>query len=106
MTTGGLPLRGVDVRIADPETDEELPAGERGEITVRAPGLFERYHNDPEKTAEAIDAGGWFHTGDLGTGRRRRAAAVPRATQGHAQGRRRERRGDRDRGVPLPPIRR
>jgi fatty-acyl-CoA synthase len=65
MTTGGLPLRGVDVRIADPETDEELPAGERGEITVRTPGLFERYHNDPEKTAQAM-RGGWFHTGDLG----------------------------------------
>ena len=51
MTTGGLPLRGVDVRIVDPETDEEMVAGERGEITVRSPGLFERYHNDPEKTA-------------------------------------------------------
>ena len=65
MTTGGLPLRGVDVRIVDPETDEEMPAGERGEITVRSPGLFERYHNDPEKTAHAM-RGGWFHTGDLG----------------------------------------
>ena len=65
MTTGGLPLRGVDVRISDPETGEEMPAGERGEITVRSPGLFERYHNDPEKTADAM-RGGWFHTGDLG----------------------------------------
>ena len=65
MTTGGLPLRGVDVRIVDPETDEETVMGERGEITVRAPGLFERYHNDPEKTAHAM-RGGWFHTGDLG----------------------------------------
>ena len=65
MTTGGLPLRGVDVRIVDPETDEETAMGERGEITVRAPGLFERYHNDPEKTAHAM-RGGWFHTGDLG----------------------------------------
>ena len=65
MTTGGLPLRGVDVRISDPETGEEMAAGERGEITVRSPGLFERYHNDPEKTADAM-RGGWFHTGDLG----------------------------------------
>jgi acyl-CoA synthetase (AMP-forming)/AMP-acid ligase II len=65
METGGLPLRGTDVRIADPETDEEMGVGERGEITVRAPGLFERYHNDPEKTALAM-RGGWFHTGDLG----------------------------------------
>ena len=66
MTTGGLPLRGVDVRIVDPETDEELPPGERGEIAFRSPGLFERYHNDPEKTAETM-RGAWFHTGDLGT---------------------------------------
>jgi fatty-acyl-CoA synthase len=65
MTTGGLPMRGVDVRISDPETGEEVAAGERGEITVRSPGLFERYHNDPEKTADAM-RGGWFHTGDLG----------------------------------------
>jgi fatty-acyl-CoA synthase len=66
MTTGGLPLRGVDVRIVDPETGEEMPVGERGEITYRSPGLFERYHNDPEKTAESM-RGGWFHSGDLGT---------------------------------------
>jgi acyl-CoA synthetase (AMP-forming)/AMP-acid ligase II len=66
MTTGGLPLRGVDVRIVDPGPDEELPAGERGEITYRSPGLFERYHNDPELTADSM-RGGWFHSGDLGT---------------------------------------
>jgi fatty-acyl-CoA synthase len=66
MTTGGLPFRGTEVRIVEPGTDEELPPGERGEILVRGPGLFERYHNDPEKTAEAM-RGGWFHTGDLGT---------------------------------------
>jgi acyl-CoA synthetase (AMP-forming)/AMP-acid ligase II len=65
MTTGGLPLRGVDIRISDPETGEEMAVGERGEITVRSPGLFERYHQDPEKTADAM-RGGWFHTGDLG----------------------------------------
>ncbi len=65
MTTGGLPLRGTQVRIVDPETDEAVPVGERGEITVRSPGLFERYNNDPEKTAAAM-RGGWFHSGDLG----------------------------------------
>ena len=65
MTTGGLPLRGTDVRIVDPDTDEEVPVGERGEITVRSPGLFDRYNNDPEKTADAM-RGGWFHSGDLG----------------------------------------
>jgi fatty-acyl-CoA synthase len=65
MTTGGRPLRGTRVRVVDPETDEDLPFGERGEILVDGPGLFERYLNDPEKTAAAM-RGGWFHTGDLG----------------------------------------
>ena len=51
ITTGGLPLRGTEVRVVDPETDEDLPTGTPGEILVRGPGLFERYHNDPEKTA-------------------------------------------------------
>ncbi len=65
MTTGGFPVRGTEVRIFDPETDEEVPAGVPGEIAFRGPGLFERYHNDPEKTAKAM-RGGWFHTGDRG----------------------------------------
>jgi acyl-CoA synthetase (AMP-forming)/AMP-acid ligase II len=65
ITTGGLPLRGTEVRVVDPETDEDLPTGTPGEILVRGPGLFERYHNDPEKTAHAM-RGGWFHSGDRG----------------------------------------
>jgi acyl-CoA synthetase (AMP-forming)/AMP-acid ligase II len=65
ITTGGLPLRGNEVRVVDPETDEDLPPGTPGEILWRGPGLFERYHNDPEKTAESM-RGGWFHTGDRG----------------------------------------
>jgi acyl-CoA synthetase (AMP-forming)/AMP-acid ligase II len=66
VTTGGRPLRGMQVRITDPETDEELPVGEVGQILVRGPGIFDGYHGDPEKTAEAM-RGGWLHTGDLGT---------------------------------------
>jgi acyl-CoA synthetase (AMP-forming)/AMP-acid ligase II len=65
ITTGGLPLRGTEVRVVDPETDEDLPPETPGEILVRGPGLFERYHNDPEKTAHAM-RGGWFHSGDRG----------------------------------------
>jgi long-chain acyl-CoA synthetase len=38
-----------------------------GEVLVRGPCLFPRYHNNPAATAEAIDADGWFHTGDVGT---------------------------------------
>jgi acyl-CoA synthetase (AMP-forming)/AMP-acid ligase II len=65
VTTGGRPLRGMEVRIADPETDDELPVGEVGQILVRGPGLFDGYHGDPAKTAETM-RGGWLHTGDLG----------------------------------------
>jgi fatty-acyl-CoA synthase len=67
LTTGGRPLRGTRVRIVDPEGGEDLGPGARGEILVRGPGLFERYHKDPELTAERVDADGWFHTGDLGS---------------------------------------
>ena len=43
------------------------PTGERGEIVARGFGMFEGYHNDPQRTAEAIEPGGWFHTGDIGS---------------------------------------
>ena len=63
---GGRPFRGMEVRIADPETDEELRGRARsGRSSCAAPGLFDGYHGDPEKTAEAM-RGGWLHTGDLG----------------------------------------
>jgi long-chain acyl-CoA synthetase len=37
-----------------------------GEILIGGPSVFKRYHNRPEATAEAIDAAGWFHSGDIG----------------------------------------
>jgi acyl-CoA synthetase (AMP-forming)/AMP-acid ligase II len=65
MTTGGLPFRGTDVKIVDPESGDVRPAGEVGEICFRGPGMFERYLNDDEKTADVL-RDGWCHTGDLG----------------------------------------
>ena len=63
----GSPLPGMEVRIVNPDTGEDVATGERGEILVRGYSVFEYYYKDPEKTAAAKDADGWFHTGDVGS---------------------------------------
>ena len=64
--TVGMPLPGVDLRIADPETGAVLPQGEIGMIEVRGPNVFSGYWRMPEKTAAEFRADGFFITGDLG----------------------------------------
>jgi fatty-acyl-CoA synthase len=55
----------VEIRIADPATGATARRGETGEFCTRGYSVMRGYWNDPEKTAEAIDADGWMHTGDL-----------------------------------------
>ncbi len=55
----------TDVRVVDAHNNP-LPDGEHGEVCVRGPNILKGYWNRPEATAEAIDAQGWFHTGDIG----------------------------------------
>ncbi len=63
--TVGTPLLGVQMRIAD-AAGNALGPGEDGEIQIRGENIMAGYWNMPEATADAIDADGWFATGDIG----------------------------------------
>jgi fatty-acyl-CoA synthase len=54
-------------KTVDPRTGAEQVLGDPGELVVRGPGVTAGYYKKPTETATAFDAGGWFHTGDLGT---------------------------------------
>ncbi len=64
-TTSGRAIPDVEVAIVDPEGNP-LPAGEAGEVVVRGYNVTKGYFEEPDRTAEAIDADGWLHTGDIG----------------------------------------
>jgi fatty-acyl-CoA synthase len=57
----------VEIRIVDPEGGATVAHGDPGELCTRGYSVMAGYWNDPERTAEAIDADGWMHTGDLAT---------------------------------------
>jgi fatty-acyl-CoA synthase len=63
--TVGRPIPGVEAKIVDVDSGADLPDGQPGELCGRGHGVMIGYYNMPEKTAEAVDAGGWLHTGDL-----------------------------------------
>jgi len=63
--TVGRPLPGVECKIVDPETNKEMPDNENGEFVARGYNIMKGYYKMPEATADAIDADGWLHTGDL-----------------------------------------
>ena len=63
--TVGLPLPGTECRVVDPDDPTvDVPAGERGELVVRGPQVFQGYYGKPEATEEVF-ADGWFRTGDI-----------------------------------------
>jgi fatty-acyl-CoA synthase len=67
ITRLGKPLPGLEVRVFDPETGRDAPVGARGEVLVRGYSLLQGYYKDAEKTAQSLDADGWYHTGDIGS---------------------------------------
>jgi acyl-CoA synthetase (AMP-forming)/AMP-acid ligase II len=64
-STSGRPIPGLEVRTVGPD-GADCSAGEAGEVVVRGYAVMDGYFEDPQATAEAIDAGGWLHTGDVG----------------------------------------
>ena len=65
VSTVGGPLPGIECKVVDPETGEEMPDGENGEFVARGYNIMKGYYKMPQATAAAIDKEGWRHTGDL-----------------------------------------
>ncbi|MCL2069203.1 MAG: AMP-binding protein, partial [Oscillospiraceae bacterium] len=63
--TVGSPLPGIECKIVNPETGEELGDNEDGEFCARGYNIMKGYYKMPAATANAIDEDGWLHTGDL-----------------------------------------
>ena len=63
--TVGRALPQIECKIVNPETGEEMPVGETGEFVARGYNIMKGYYKMPQATANAIDAEGWLHTGDL-----------------------------------------
>lgn len=64
--SAGQPIPGTEIKIVDPETRQQLPAGQRGLVLARGPQIMAGYYLNPQATSKAIDPEGWFDTGDLG----------------------------------------
>ena len=63
--TVGQVMPHLEIKVVNPETGRIVERGETGEFCTRGYSVMLGYWNDPAKTAEAIDAAGWMHTGDL-----------------------------------------
>ena len=65
VETVGSAFPGVECKIIDPETGEELPDGESGEFVARGFNIMKGYYKMPRETAQTIDENGWLHSGDI-----------------------------------------
>ncbi|AUY47718.1 AMP-binding protein [Streptomyces sp. CB01881] len=65
VSTVGRPGPHLQVRIADPQTGRTVPRGTPGELCTRGYSVMLGYWDQPDRTAEVVDADGWMHTGDL-----------------------------------------
>jgi len=65
VNTVGRPLPGMECKIVDPKTGEDLPDNVDGEFVVRGYNVMKGYYKMPEATAAVIDKDGWLHTGDM-----------------------------------------
>lgn len=66
LHTCGPIMPGLEIRIVDTESGEDLGPNQRGEVLLRGPQMFDGYYKEPELTKQSIDQNGWFHSGDLG----------------------------------------
>ena len=64
--SAGQPFPETEIKIVNPETRQALPQGEKGLVLIRGTQVMQGYYKNPEATAKAIDAEGWFDSGDLG----------------------------------------
>ncbi|MGE8321479.1 MAG: long-chain-fatty-acid--CoA ligase FadD2 [Pseudomonas sp.] len=64
LGTVGIPVAGTALKVID-DDGNELPLGERGELCIKGPQVMKGYWQQPEATAQAMDAEGWFKTGDI-----------------------------------------
>jgi len=67
FATVGRPLPQLDVKVVDPDAGHTLPVDRIGEVCVCGYSVMAGYFENPEATAQTLDADGWLHTGDLGS---------------------------------------
>ncbi|MEO6512685.1 MAG: long-chain-fatty-acid--CoA ligase [Nocardioides sp.] len=66
LVSAGRPIPGMELRIVDPASLEDLPVGENGEIWLRTPQLMKGFLGKANETAAVVRSDGWFRTGDMG----------------------------------------